>query len=223
MNNCRPTNGAINQLSNSTRSGQDTAVICDGADIYHELLCEALDAVDIGIVLITAEGRVQYANGRAATLIKRGEGLKSICGRLAVVSAGGIVRLPDLLLGWRESGRTPIVLKRDAGSRPLFAHIVAPERHGASPAGAVMFIVDPEHYAVPRFEAFASFYQLTSAEARILKEIVRGKGLLAATTKLGVAESTARTHLQRIFDKTGARRQTELLCLYLSAISPADS
>ena len=43
----------------------------------------------------------------------------------------------------------------------------------------------------------------------------------ATAAKLGVSEATARTHMQRIFEKTGTNRQTELLCAFFKATLPA--
>lgn len=54
-------------------------------------------------------------------------------------------------------------------------------------------------------------YKLTPCEARMLDMLFDGCSVPQAARRLGVAPSTARTHLQRLFDKTGARRQGDLL------------
>lgn len=56
-------------------------------------------------------------------------------------------------------------------------------------------------------------YRLTPCEARMLDMLFDGCSVPQAAGRLGVAPSTARTHLQRLFDKTGARRQGDLLRL----------
>jgi DNA-binding CsgD family transcriptional regulator len=58
-------------------------------------------------------------------------------------------------------------------------------------------------------------YGLTSAEAAFAAEIVKGDGKHAAAGRRGVTYATGRTHLTRIFQKTGARRQAELVRLLL--------
>jgi DNA-binding CsgD family transcriptional regulator len=40
-------------------------------------------------------------------------------------------------------------------------------------------------------------------------------GLQAAADRLGISLATARTHLAHVFDKTGTRRQAELVRLLL--------
>ena len=49
--------------------------------------------------------------------------------------------------------------------------------------------------------------------------LISGKTLAAAAVELGIALSTARTHLRRAFDQTGTTRQAELLAVVLR--SPA--
>jgi len=47
-----------------------------------------------------------------------------------------------------------------------------------------------------------------------------GLGLTEAADMLGIGESTARTHLQRIFAKTGTSKQVELTRLLMSSTPP---
>ncbi|WP_447725963.1 helix-turn-helix transcriptional regulator [Sphingomonas koreensis] len=60
-------------------------------------------------------------------------------------------------------------------------------------------------------EQAAQRFGLTSAEHRLLKLLFEGMSLAGAALSLGIARTTARTHLQRIFDKTGSRRQSDLV------------
>ena len=43
----------------------------------------------------------------------------------------------------------------------------------------------------------------------------------AAAEALGISEPTAKTHLQRLFQKTGTDRQADLRQLTMSALAPA--
>lgn len=67
-----------------------------------------------------------------------------------------------------------------------------------------------------RPKTLQSRYGLTPAEARLAIEIVRGNGRAAAARSCGVSMTTARTHLSRIFRKTGTHRQAELVRVMLS-------
>lgn len=58
-------------------------------------------------------------------------------------------------------------------------------------------------------------FGLTPAEARLAIELLAGGSRGEVAGRLGISDSTARTHLSRIFDKTGTRRQSELVALIL--------
>jgi DNA-binding CsgD family transcriptional regulator len=62
-------------------------------------------------------------------------------------------------------------------------------------------------------DALRRLYGLTPAESAFLFEIVRGDGLRAVATLLGVSRATARTHLRHMFEKTGTQRQAALVRL----------
>lgn len=75
-------------------------------------------------------------------------------------------------------------------------------------------------------DRFSARFGLTAAEIRVLGEIIEGSGLLAAAARLNISETTARTHISRIFDKTGTHRQTELIHSFYESASagvPHDS
>jgi DNA-binding CsgD family transcriptional regulator len=50
--------------------------------------------------------------------------------------------------------------------------------------------------------------------------IAQGNDLTQAAERLGVSVNTVRTHLQRMFDRTGARSQSALVGILLSAEAP---
>ena len=54
---------------------------------------------------------------------------------------------------------------------------------------------------------------LTTAEARFARRLLGGEGMETASNKLGIAYETSRRHLKSIFNKTGTRRQAELVAL----------
>jgi DNA-binding CsgD family transcriptional regulator len=70
---------------------------------------------------------------------------------------------------------------------------------------------DSEAEVRARIECLRDRFGLTKAEAAFALEIVKGDGRQAAADRLGISVATARSHLSRIFDKTGSRRQAELV------------
>jgi DNA-binding CsgD family transcriptional regulator len=61
--------------------------------------------------------------------------------------------------------------------------------------------------------AIAQQFQLTPAELRVLFSIVEIGGVSEVADVLGISEATVRTHLHRLFEKTGTGRQADLVKL----------
>ncbi|MCW6506777.1 helix-turn-helix transcriptional regulator [Lichenifustis flavocetrariae] len=84
-------------------------------------------------------------------------------------------------------------------------------------AGSVLVVAHELNRAqIPSPCVIGSFFGLTPAEARLAYEMAHGDGLGACARRLGITPNTARTHLKHVFEKTGTRRQAELLRLLLS-------
>jgi DNA-binding CsgD family transcriptional regulator len=63
-------------------------------------------------------------------------------------------------------------------------------------------------------------YDLTPAETRIVGYLVDGLNMSEIAVRLGVAPSTVKTHVLRIYEKTGTHRQAELAALMRSISVP---
>ena len=59
-------------------------------------------------------------------------------------------------------------------------------------------------------------YALTVVEARLAAWLAQGKSVHEAAAAMGITVNTARAYLKRIYDKTGVRRQPELVRVLLS-------
>jgi DNA-binding CsgD family transcriptional regulator len=82
---------------------------------------------------------------------------------------------------------------------------------------AILFIADPEEAAAMRCGSLREDFGLTPAEAALALEILKGDGLQSAANRLDISLATAHTQLARAFDKTGTRRQAELVRLILQS------
>jgi DNA-binding CsgD family transcriptional regulator len=60
-------------------------------------------------------------------------------------------------------------------------------------------------------EVIARAYKLTATELRVLLAIVDAGGTPEVADALGIAPSTVKTHLARLYEKTGARRHADLV------------
>ncbi len=69
-------------------------------------------------------------------------------------------------------------------------------------------------------ELFVCRYAITPAESRVMMLLVQGMTISEAAEALGISPPTAKTHLARLFDKTGTSRQADLVRLAMSALAP---
>lgn len=75
---------------------------------------------------------------------------------------------------------------------------------------ALLFVSAPEEAQRARVERLAAEHGLTPAEAAVAVETAKGDGRAAVAARLGIRETTVRSHLSTIFDKLGIHRQAEL-------------
>ena len=160
-------------------------------------------------MLISGTGRVVHANRLAAHLLDRQEGLKL---------EGGI------LTACQKSERGPLraLISRGAGcmaiSKSHGRWSYAVEVVAGTPVDSctVVIIRDPDPAtSANSSEPLVDMYGLSRSEGRLLAELLRGRTLRESASALGLSWETSRTYLKRILEKTGTRRQAELVALAL--------
>ncbi len=192
----------------------------------------AVAAAGFAVFLLSEDCRVLFANARAEDLLRRGISLRCEHGRLAAAPPALTHRLHALArqaaspkTDEAHAGGT-IELCRGENRPPLVAHVIplAPIRSVAifdlDRLAAAVFVVDPAAGLGTQIERFAARFGLTPAETRVLAEIIAGNGLVAAAARLKISRETARTHAQRILEKTGTTRQTELIRRFFETALP---
>lgn len=149
-------------------------------------------------------GRLDVADGHFSRLFGR---LIDGCTSQGLGSRGGTLRIPDAS-GHFATTLTVIPWRADGGPEAL-ALLTRP--------AALILVEDGRHRQDRKRAAFQQQYGLTPAETRLAFELLQGGTRTEIAARLGVSLSTVRTHLSHIFDKTGTRRQSELVALLLHA------
>jgi DNA-binding CsgD family transcriptional regulator len=95
-------------------------------------------------------------------------------------------------------------------------------RRAGSSCGAVaaLLVHKVTFDVLPPPELIAGLYGLTPREVRVLLAIVRLGGVRETAAALGISEATVKTHLHRVFGKTGASRQADLVKLVAGFSNP---
>jgi DNA-binding NarL/FixJ family response regulator len=65
----------------------------------------------------------------------------------------------------------------------------------------------------PPVELVQSLFDLTPAEARVARNLTAGETVEKIASNGGVSLNTVRTQVRGVLDKTGCRRQTEVIAL----------
>lgn len=76
--------------------------------------------------------------------------------------------------------------------------------------------IDGDAHLARRLQVAQAVFGLSDGQRRLAELIVGGNGLKSAAETLGVSINTARTHLARLYEKTGVNSQTALVRLLLS-------
>jgi DNA-binding CsgD family transcriptional regulator len=112
-----------------------------------------------------------------------------------------------------RSGFIATVLPLERGGRQRLSQPFA--------AAAAIFVQDP--HVVPPLpgEAFAKLYGLSASELRIVLAMAPGLQPQEVADMLGISIATVKSHLAKIFSKTGTSRQSELTALMARLSTPA--
>jgi DNA-binding CsgD family transcriptional regulator len=196
---------------------------------YHLLMAgfEALDLVNVGLLVISAAGQLLLANRSAEQILDTRDGLE-LTPRGTIRTSLKSTPALNLLLDAAgksqpsESNDSIVAIRRPSGKRPLTLVIrsvraASPTADPASPT-ALVFVLDPEFPVETAESELRQLYGLTSTEACLANLLMEGKTLDDCCESLGIRRSTARTHLQHLFEKVGVQRQSELVSLLLKSI-----
>jgi DNA-binding CsgD family transcriptional regulator len=185
---------------------------------------DSFDGLDAGLFLVDATGRIVHANASGHAMLHERSVLRAASGRLVAIEADAAAALNEIFVmaGYGDAavgtrGIAVPLRARDGGC--YLAHALpltsgARQRAGTGHAAvAALFVHKAELHAPSAPEAIAKFYKLTPSELRVLLAIVQVGGVPETAAALGVAEATVKTHLHRLFGKTGTGRQADLVKL----------
>jgi DNA-binding CsgD family transcriptional regulator/PAS domain-containing protein len=198
-----------------------------------DALADAVDALSAGVLLVGDGGRVVRTNAAARAMLAAGDMLYLDDGVLAARGAREVHRvLIDAIAGAMRDdvvvGPHGVAIPLAAGNGDRYVAHLLPLTSGArrtagrvSRAGAAVFVHKAELGGLLPLEAMARQFGLSPAELRVLAAVVEAGGSVPDIAEvLGVSEPTVKTHLRRLFDKTGTGRQADLVRLVAGYANP---
>lgn len=205
--------------------------VMDLKSLERAALTATLDAIAAGVIVVAGDRRIVHANRSAERMFAAGEPVRSRHGRLAAPDATADGILAEVISLAQENepelGAAGIgVPLAGPSAEPAIAHVLPLAGGELRPrlvarAAAAIFVKQASAPVVLDVVAIASALGLTGAEARLLRQLVSGATLAVAAAALGIATTTARTHLSHIFTKAGVSRLADLIALVHRLAPPA--
>jgi DNA-binding CsgD family transcriptional regulator len=190
--------------------------------LLQELL-RTYDFVGVGVVILTAAGRLLQCNATAERTLAEHDGID--------LAPSGLLRL-----GLRNSTLTQALAKplretetlgagepqplailavpRPSGKRPLTVlagpcHMTSmpPDRN----AETLLFMIDPEVSRKGLEQYARQVFGLTPAETDLAALLLQGKSLAECCEQMEIRRPTAASHLRRLFHKTKTKTQCQLV------------
>ena len=192
---------------------------------------DVLEGLTAAMLLVDANGRIVHANGAGHAMLATGHMLRAAGGHLSAVDPKVDEMLREILIaagsGDRALGIRGIALPLVApGGERHVAHVLpltsgARRRTGSAYAAvAALFVHKAALATVSPPEVIAKAFKLTPTELRVLLAVVEVGGVPEVSEALGIAETTVKFHLRRLFDKTGSHRQADLVKLVAGYCHP---
>ena len=193
-------------------------------------LADVLNSLNAGVFLVGACCSVIHANTAGEAMLAADDVLRSVAGQLTTRSAEANQVLREAF----RSGGDAIRAAAAGGAIPLMSHqgeryvahilpLASVMRHGVDhslKAVGALLVRKVELIGQSYGESIARAFALTPTELRVLLSIVDIGGVPETSQKLGIAETTVKTHLHRVFAKTGASRQADLVKLAAGFSNP---
>ncbi len=227
--------GVFRAPGQSPFAGEDIAVLevlqghlCRAARLNHQAArlglqgagCAAvLDKLDVPILVVSASGRVMFANGAAEALLAKGETLKVRDGRLVAARHADTQRL-DAVMAETLMHRRAGTLRLRSSSCPAPHEVAVLPLPAHEPiAGlwqaplALITVSAPGQSRSLSPGALGAWFGLTAAESRLAQALLDGHTPAEFCVQARVSLATVRSQLRSLFAKTQTRRQAELVRL----------
>ncbi|SDL90715.1 DNA-binding transcriptional regulator, CsgD family [Oryzisolibacter propanilivorax] len=194
------------------------------------LYSRAMAQLMVGVIILDQNGQVIESNPAASSILEQQDGLKVSGGMLEATYANDNRKLQrlikDALLHTRVSRLSMtegMAISRQSGQLNwgvVVQSMSADEwTEGKQRPSVAVFVRDTSGKADPPVKLAQQLFQLTPAETALAIQLANGLSLEETAELLNIRRNTARAHLRSIFSKTGVRRQTELVRIFLNSVA----
>jgi DNA-binding CsgD family transcriptional regulator/PAS domain-containing protein len=209
----------LEKLVPHMRRSLDLGFRIEGYRALQRADCGVLDRLSVGVILLDRRQRVVYANAAARALDSDKGPLRLRNAIVAAQSPSHSQRLNELVrmaLMNAPAGSMSIPRRGDASRLTILVSSVRGRDIGRfadlrmPDAAVLLFIIDPANRGGIPLAWIMDAYGLTPAEARVALCAASGATIPETARRLNVSVNTVKTHLAKVFAKTGTSRKTEL-------------
>ncbi len=196
------------------------------------LYSRAMAQLMVGVVVLDQNGQVIECNPAAQAILDMQDGLRVVGKQLEANYTADNRKLQRLVrdaLQYQHSKSSQVALTEALSvARPsgqlswgVVVQSISPDQwtEGKHRPSVAVFVRDTEGKAHPPVKLAQQLFQLTPAETSLAIQLANGLSLEEAAEALNIRRNTARAHLRSIFSKTGVRRQTELVRIFLNSVA----
>jgi DNA-binding CsgD family transcriptional regulator len=187
-------------------------------------LADSLNALVSGMFIVDGIGRIIHANASGNLMVSEANVLRAPGGKLHAIDAVADQALLDIFAaasgGDAALGKRGVAVPIMARNNERYvAHVLPLTSAGRCKAGAVYGAVVALFVRKAALDlpsppvVMAQQFRLTQAELRVLFSVIEIGGTSEIAEVLGISEATVKTHLHRVFEKTGTGRQADLVKL----------
>lgn len=187
-------------------------------------LQSALNSVAMGVILLSAKGRIITLNSTAERLLASHDTLVATRDGLRAQRPDESARLDKLVeqattasenQALKGSGLMTISRLGKPGLLLLASPVRGLQGEQRHQVRAIIFVSDPAERVRPTHATLHALYRLTPAEYRLAMLLADGQEPGAIAETIGVSRNTLKTQLSAIYRKTGTCRQAQLVRLLL--------
>jgi DNA-binding CsgD family transcriptional regulator/PAS domain-containing protein len=174
-----------------------------------------VDRLATAVLMLSGNGQIIHANAAATRLIDGGGAVKA--GKSGLSFSDPVCENSfRRALAQKQTEPTIFTISQQDGHRSVAAVLAL---DAASDVHAIFF-----HQPAPELPAagkqLVEAFGFTPREIAVLLPMLQGKDVSEIAAELGIAVATARTHVQRLFEKTRTNRQADLVRVVMQTMPP---
>lgn len=216
---CRATGPAADALAVASRRDDD-ALSDTAAQLGMAPWRQIVESLRFGVLIVDEDWRAIEVNPAANATLGADRALAVEQGRVVFRPQKAQERAASWLRGASDGRASPLAIERATGGSPFLIDHLHRFAGAAGEATHVLIVLDPGQPPCVDADRLATAFGLTRAEARLMAALAAGQTLQTFAQRHEVGVATARTHLESICAKTGAKRQAQVVRLALACAAP---